>query len=378
MNHILSLFILLQFAFVTINVPRLQSKQTYTIEMIDGVRFVHNTATAWGEDPKIALEFVQQIGDLESDDENYRFFVPADVAVDSEGNLYVVDAGNFRIQKFDKDGKFLSTIGVDEQGLSLFSNHPIKIEINKEDIVFVAVDGMREIQLFSNDGNEIKAIYLPYQISSFKLLSSGFIAVSYNHPTNFYTNGKLEHDPDKINSLFGIIDGEGSIVGSYGFMKEFDDINKTGPANRNFIAIDAEENIYLIYLYQNLIEKYSIQGDMLWQADRTLNFDLVYDLEEKIRELPGLKISYYLPRFTIVSTSVGVDSENRIWVSTFKKILQKNDTISDVFYFEIYNDTGILLGKIPMPKSPNHMRVIGDRIFFIEKVVYEYKIVAKN
>lgn len=36
------------------------------------------------------------------------FYFPKGVAVDSAGNVYVVDAGNFRIQKFATDGKYLA------------------------------------------------------------------------------------------------------------------------------------------------------------------------------------------------------------------------------------------------------------------------------
>ncbi len=40
-----------------------------------------------------------------------QFNLPRGIAHDAQGNLYVVDTVNFRIQKFDPSGKFLSTIG---------------------------------------------------------------------------------------------------------------------------------------------------------------------------------------------------------------------------------------------------------------------------
>ncbi len=40
-----------------------------------------------------------------------QFSAPSDLSVDSSDNIYVVDTNNFRIQKFDKDGKFLRMWG---------------------------------------------------------------------------------------------------------------------------------------------------------------------------------------------------------------------------------------------------------------------------
>ena len=37
---------------------------TVLVEVIDGVRHVHNTAPKWGESPKISLEFVRKFGEF--------------------------------------------------------------------------------------------------------------------------------------------------------------------------------------------------------------------------------------------------------------------------------------------------------------------------
>ena len=47
---------------------------------------------------------------------NGQFNVPAGVAVDHAGNVYVADQGNNRIQKFDSIGKFIATWGSSGSG----------------------------------------------------------------------------------------------------------------------------------------------------------------------------------------------------------------------------------------------------------------------
>src|SRR5206468_2376257 len=40
-----------------------------------------------------------------------EFNLPRDATVAADGQLYVVDGGNFRVQVFDVDGKFVRTFG---------------------------------------------------------------------------------------------------------------------------------------------------------------------------------------------------------------------------------------------------------------------------
>jgi tripartite motif-containing protein 71 len=47
-----------------------------------------------------------------------RWGGPSDVAVDNRGHVYVVEAGNNRIQKFDSNGKFITKWG--NEGLYTF------------------------------------------------------------------------------------------------------------------------------------------------------------------------------------------------------------------------------------------------------------------
>ncbi len=45
---------------------------------------------AWGRSPRVALEPVRKIGDVDTDDENLAFHYPSDVAMDAGGNMLIV------------------------------------------------------------------------------------------------------------------------------------------------------------------------------------------------------------------------------------------------------------------------------------------------
>jgi hypothetical protein len=77
--------------------------------------------------------------DLEEDfvlgsesDENYLFYTVWDVQADSRRNIYVLDSGAPRIQKYDKNGKYLQTIGRQGQGPGEFEQ-PIMLTFDKDD-----------------------------------------------------------------------------------------------------------------------------------------------------------------------------------------------------------------------------------------------------
>ena len=82
-----------------------------------------------------------------------RFQRPVAVAVDPDGDLYVVDAGQHRIQKFDAAGKFLTAWGGFGPHAGLFG-HPADVAWH-EGRVYVADADNHRVQVFEPDGTPI-------------------------------------------------------------------------------------------------------------------------------------------------------------------------------------------------------------------------------
>jgi DNA-binding beta-propeller fold protein YncE len=70
--------------------------------------------------------------------------------VDQDGNLYVADSGNNRIQKFDRDGRFLAEVGGTGTADGQFSE-PWGVAVDAQGNVYVADTWNHRIQKFDKD-----------------------------------------------------------------------------------------------------------------------------------------------------------------------------------------------------------------------------------
>lgn len=76
---------------------------------------------------------------------------PADVAIDSAGNIWVADKNNNRIQKFNAKGEYLAKFGSVGSGIGQF-NSPASIAIDPKGNILVADKGNGRVQKFNSAG----------------------------------------------------------------------------------------------------------------------------------------------------------------------------------------------------------------------------------
>lgn len=87
-----------------------------------------------------------------------QFDRPWGMTIDREGFVYVADYGNDRVQKFTAGGEFvLSFGGAKEDGADL--SHPANVAVDSDGDVYVTDWGNLRVQIYEPDGNVIAALY---------------------------------------------------------------------------------------------------------------------------------------------------------------------------------------------------------------------------
>jgi DNA-binding beta-propeller fold protein YncE len=89
--------------------------------------------------------------------DNGEFSYPGDVAVDNDGNIYVADTDNNRIQKFDPDGNYLTQWGQPGPGDGQF-NTPYSIEFAPDGKLYVGDNENDRVQIFDTSGTFVDKV----------------------------------------------------------------------------------------------------------------------------------------------------------------------------------------------------------------------------
>lgn len=100
-----------------------------------------------------------------------NFSKPTNVAVDKDGNLYVSDTWNDRVEVFDADGEFIRTWGKNGDGPGDFAR-PKGIAIDSDGHVWVADAMLNRLQIFTSQGRLLLAM------GSFGILPGQFEALT--------------------------------------------------------------------------------------------------------------------------------------------------------------------------------------------------------
>ncbi len=375
------------------------------VEMRDGIRIVHNKGQGiWAEAPKIGLEKIKEIGDIEAASEEVAFYMPLDIALDMAGNLYVLDTGNHRIQVFNPEGAFLRTIGRKGQGPGEF-NFPGSLDIDAQGTLIVASPFIKRIQFLGPDGIEADSVTITEDFSEYlRALSSGELVSSVQRGFGLPEEGDDDKDPEP---LMQIMDRKGKVLKTFGEPRDYkhDLVNSTGNTVR--FAVDGDGHIYVAFRFQNRIEKYTTDGEIVWRADKELNFNPDKPISKGNIERSGRGgISIQSPRMNECSEAITVDDSGRIWIISLDRQLKEVERAgtsvrmsrsdsgasismsphsdedmppaTDAYVLDVYDTEGVLLQQFPLDHYADLIKVRGDRLYILDKVrrmqVHGYRI----
>lgn len=217
----------------------------------------------------------------EKDDPHQAFYNPSTVRADRWGNIYVVDQGNNRIVKFDKDGNFLEETGGIGQGPGEFLE-PVDVVIDHEGRLFVADKGNLRIQIFDADGHFLES----FRIRSISpALNGGVLALD--------SQGRVYISSPTEKGLIAVYSSKGDELANVGHLiptgfGKGADITW----NQVYLGIDGNDNIYVLFFSYPIIRKYDRNYEMVFEKDISYLPDVKASLRILERDLRKPKNPY--------------------------------------------------------------------------------------
>ncbi|RKZ90589.1 MAG: hypothetical protein DRQ40_10830, partial [Gammaproteobacteria bacterium] len=187
-----------------------------------------------------AGQFITEWGGYGS--ESGQFSGLMDIAINSEGFVFVTDPGNGRIQKFDSNGQYVSEINTEYFG-------PKFIVIDNQDYIYVTDRSHGPaIKKFNSDGSSNESWNVDPNLDAHGIVadSNGYIYVS-----NYRKITKLTPEGAFVTEWGETGTGDGQFSLPYGVSDGLG------------LAIDSDNNIYLADTWNHRFQKFDSEGIFL-------------------------------------------------------------------------------------------------------------------
>lgn len=357
-------FMLINFVLIILIIffacQKQSTKWKGTIEEVDGVSIVNNPKEPiYGEDV-FSLEEELSIGEAEGREE-YMFSQVRSIAVDEEERIYVLDYKEAHVKVFDKDGKYLMTIGRPGQGPGEL-NRPRMISLNQNELMVHELG--RRLSYFSLEGKFLR------NVSTKEIWALGSMIDSKGNIV--VTEGLM--DPEFICYKVKKFDADMNMLAEIATSPAPDarkSINLFMPIS--YWSIDKDDNIVYGYPKDYELQIYNPEGRLIKKI--TKEYDPIEVTEEEKKEQlegisPQMKTRYVFSKYHSAFRLFSLDDKGRIFVRAWERIEG-----GEGFYYDVFDSKGKYIAKIPLKVRPRILKK--SKLYTIEEDEEGYQIVKR-
>lgn len=228
---------------------------------------------------RVSIEEVLSIGS----DENEELYQWAGLSTDATGNVYISDIMDYSIKKFDTHGHLIKKTGRKGRGFGEFM--AIRLVSFYDNLIYVTDQGNPGIHVFDRDLNYKYHINYSLPIVDLKILAHNQIVISSALMQN---RGQLV-----------VVDSLGKKQYEIPYSRD----EKKAMMNAVCFEFDKNHNIYLNFMFEDVIKKVDREGEELWKIG------MYGGKKSEIKNIKGMK----LPK-NVVYKDIALDTARNVFV----------------------------------------------------------------
>jgi len=249
------------------------------------------------------------------DDSDSTFlFRPRDVSVDVVGNIFILDAGNKRVVKFDKDGRYLQQFGRMGQGPGEFRD-PFVMDINLKTELLYVFDGggNNRVEVFDLMGEykksfRVSPVRFPTPLSSELVIDNTGNIIMINFSKN---------------SIFTVLSPQFNEIATFGVPPEIEDIQDKSMDYVAHIDVTPQGELFVVYRFHPILQKYDDKYGLLFT--KTLHNKDIQRLLDNQRKKSRVKRSEGGLRFSFYIKAIVADNSGGCYISIIKNLYHFNN-----------------------------------------------------
>lgn len=330
------------------------------IEYEKGVKVIKNPREPLYGEILFDLEKDLNIGNEE--DDNYIFYGLVMIAVDKEGNILVLDGGNHRIQEFDKNGKYLQTIGREGQGPGEFEDPAGMALDSAEDNIYIY--DRYKLHIFDRNGKFKQVIKLPKFPHQFGITKDGNIIMkifSLSRKGNTDDIALVSPEGEIIKKIASFSSQLRPNIKGHGLSNPYSHRLYFYPTS-DWFGIYGHSSQYKLFVLNSSVHKVCIiekneAFEPISKKEKERLIDRYMKRQKIVRR--GAKLSkgdvkkaYIFPEFKPFFDGILTDGKYRIYIHRFKSPFDEDKSE----YYDLFDKQGYFIYRVKLPFSVTLIR----------------------